>query len=129
MGGAFYPSRGEMQRDRCFSLTGPRTLPPMKVLGIETSCDETGIALYDTERGLLGQALFSQVDLHAVYGGVVPELASRDHVQRVLPLTREVLAHAGCQASVIDAVDYTAGDRKSTRLNSSHVKISYAVFC
>ena len=81
----------------------------MKVLGIETSCDETGIALYDTERGLLGQALFSQVDLHAVYGGVVPELASRDHVQRVLPLTREVLAQAGCQASEIDAVAYTAG--------------------
>src|SRR5690606_13128187 len=109
MGGAFYPSRGEMQSDRCFSPPGPLFLPPMKVLGIETSCDETGIALYDTERGLLGQALFSQVDLHAVYGGVVPELASRDHVQRVLPLSREVLVQAGCQASEIDAVAYTAG--------------------
>jgi N6-L-threonylcarbamoyladenine synthase len=81
----------------------------MIILGIETSCDETGIALYDTERGLLGQALFSQVELHALYGGVVPELASRDHVRRVLPLIRQVLDQAGCQASEIQAVAYTAG--------------------
>lgn len=83
--------------------------PIMIILGIETSCDETGIALYDTDRGLLGQALFSQVELHALYGGVVPELASRDHVRRVLPLIRQVLAQAGCQASDIQGVAYTAG--------------------
>ena len=57
----------------------------MKVLGIETSCDETGVALYDTERGLLADALYSQIDIHAEYGGVVPELASRDHVRKTLP--------------------------------------------
>lgn len=84
-------------------------LARMRILGIETSCDETGVALYDSERGLIGQALFSQVDLHATYGGVVPELASRDHVQRLLPLTKEVLAESGCVASDIDAVAYTAG--------------------
>ena len=58
----------------------------MKVLGIETSCDETGVAVYDSENGLLGHAVYSQVALHAGYGGVVPELASRDHIRRVLPL-------------------------------------------
>jgi N6-L-threonylcarbamoyladenine synthase len=63
----------------------------MNILGIETSCDETGVALYSTERGLLADALHSQVDLHAVYGGVVPEIASRDHVRRLLPLIRQVL--------------------------------------
>ena len=63
----------------------------MNVLGIETSCDETGVALYSTEQGLLADALHSQVDLHAVYGGVVPEIASRDHVRRLLPLIRQVL--------------------------------------
>lgn len=81
----------------------------MIILGIETSCDETGIALYDTDRGLLGQALFSQVELHALYGGVVPELASRDHVRRVLPLIRQVLEQAGVAAGQIDGVAYTAG--------------------
>lgn len=81
----------------------------MKILGIETSCDETGVALYDSERGLLGQALFSQIDLHATYGGVVPELASRDHVRRLLPLVDEVLAQAGCDKTALDAVAYTAG--------------------
>ncbi|WP_028695728.1 tRNA (adenosine(37)-N6)-threonylcarbamoyltransferase complex transferase subunit TsaD [Pseudomonas cremoricolorata] len=81
----------------------------MLVLGLETSCDETGVALYDSERGLLADALFSQIDLHRVYGGVVPELASRDHVKRMLPLIREVLASAGCVASDIDAIAYTAG--------------------
>ncbi len=59
----------------------------MLVLGVESSCDETGIALYDTEHGLLAHALYSQVEMHAEYGGVVPELASRDHIRRVLPLT------------------------------------------
>ena len=60
----------------------------MRVLGIETSCDETGVAVYDSERGLRGEALFSQIGLHAEYGGVVPELASRDHVRKLLPLVR-----------------------------------------
>jgi len=79
----------------------------MRVLGIETSCDETGVALFDTERGLVAEALHSQVDLHAVYGGVVPEIASRDHIRRLLPLIREVLADAGLRRA--DAIAYTAG--------------------
>ncbi len=81
----------------------------MLVLGLETSCDETGVALYDSEQGLLADALFSQIDLHRVYGGVVPELASRDHVKRMLPLIRQVLGEAGREAAHIDAVAYTAG--------------------
>lgn len=81
----------------------------MRVLGLETSCDETGVALYDSERGLLADALFSQIDLHRVYGGGVPELASRDHVKRMLPLIRQVLDEAGCQSGDIDAIAYTAG--------------------
>lgn len=79
----------------------------MRVLGIETSCDETGVAVYDTERGLLAHALHSQVDLHAVYGGVVPEIASRDHLKRLLPLIRQVLAEAGIERP--DAIAHTAG--------------------
>lgn len=79
------------------------------VLGIETSCDETGIALYDTGRGLLAHALHSQVAMHEQYGGVVPELASRDHIRRVLPLTRRVLAAAQAALADVDAVAYTAG--------------------
>jgi len=79
----------------------------MRVLGLETSCDETGVALYDTEHGLLAEALHSQVDLHAVYGGVVPEIASRDHLQRLLPLVRQVLDEAGVARP--DAIAYTAG--------------------
>ena len=81
----------------------------MRVLGLETSCDETGVALYDSERGLLADALFSQIDLHRVFGGVVPELASRDHVKRMLPLIRQVLAEAKCTAQDIDGIAYTAG--------------------
>ena len=83
--------------------------PPVKVLGIETSCDETGVALYDTEQGLLGDALHSQIAMHERYGGVVPELASRDHIQRVLPLTQQVLTQAGITLKQIDAIAYTAG--------------------
>jgi len=79
----------------------------MNVLGIETSCDETGAAVYSTERGLLAHALHSQVDLHAAYGGVVPEIASRDHLRRLLPLVREVLARAGVERP--DAIAHTAG--------------------
>ncbi|WP_338496930.1 tRNA (adenosine(37)-N6)-threonylcarbamoyltransferase complex transferase subunit TsaD [Pseudomonas sp. WP18] len=81
----------------------------MLVLGLETSCDETGVALYDSERGLLADALFSQIDLHRAYGGVVPELASRDHVKRMLPLIRQVLAEADCVPTEVDAIAYTAG--------------------
>jgi len=81
----------------------------MRVLGIETSCDETGIAIYDSHQGLLGHALHSQVALHAEYGGVVPELASRDHVQKTLPLIRQVLDETGLKAAAIDGVAYTAG--------------------
>ncbi len=81
----------------------------MRVLGIETSCDETGIALYCTEHGLLGQALHSQTAMHERYGGVVPELASRDHIRRVLPLTEQVLSQAGVTTAAIDAIAYTEG--------------------
>lgn len=79
----------------------------MNVLGLETSCDETAVAVFSTEFGLLSDALHSQVDLHAVYGGVVPEIASRDHLRRLLPLTRKVLADAGIDRP--DAIAYTAG--------------------
>ena len=81
----------------------------MRVLGIESSCDETGLALFDTERGLVADALHSQVDLHATYGGVVPELASRDHSRRLLPLLERVLAEAGWQLDDLDGIAYTAG--------------------
>ena len=81
----------------------------MLVLGIETSCDETGIALYSTESGLLSHALYSQVRMHEAYGGVVPELASRDHIRRVLPLTRQVMAQAGFALTDLNAIAYTAG--------------------
>jgi N6-L-threonylcarbamoyladenine synthase len=81
----------------------------MLVLGIETSCDETGVALFDSERGLLGHVLHSQVDMHAEYGGVVPELASRDHIRRLLPLVRKVLHRTGCQLADLDGVAVTEG--------------------
>lgn len=81
----------------------------MRVLGIETSCDETGVALFDTERGLVADALHSQVAMHADYGGVVPELASRDHTRRLLPLIEEVLASAEMTRRELDAIAYTAG--------------------
>jgi len=79
------------------------------VLGIESSCDETGLALYHGEKGLLAHALHSQVAVHQAYGGVVPELASRDHVHRLLPLLEDVMGRAGLQRDDIDAVAYTAG--------------------
>ena len=81
----------------------------MIVLGIESSCDETGLALYDTQRGLLAHALHSQIDMHAEYGGVVPELASRDHIRRALPLMRHVLEQAGLERDAIDGIAYTQG--------------------
>ena len=81
----------------------------MLVLGIETSCDETGFAIYDSERGLLAHCLYSQVALHAEYGGVVPELASRDHVRKILPMFNQVLAEAGITKQALDGIAYTAG--------------------
>ena len=85
----------------------------MKVLGIETSCDETGVAVYDTGRsgaaGLRAHAVYSQIALHAEYGGVVPELASRDHVRKLLPLIRQTLAEAELTTDDLDGVAYTAG--------------------
>jgi N6-L-threonylcarbamoyladenine synthase len=81
----------------------------MLILGIETSCDETGIALYDSERGLVADALYSQIELHREYGGVVPELASRDHIRKTLPLIQQVLDQAGLHKRDIEGVAYTAG--------------------
>ena len=81
----------------------------MKVLGIETSCDETGVAVYDSERGLLSHMLHSQVDIHAEYGGVVPEIASRDHVRKWVTLTKSCVAKAGIELRDLDAIAYTAG--------------------
>src|SRR5512146_1320100 len=81
----------------------------MRVLGIETSCDETGVAIYDSERGLVADAVHSQVAMHEAYGGVVPELASRDHIRRLVPLLNTVLAEAGVARADLGAVAYTAG--------------------
>ena len=81
----------------------------MPVLGIETSCDETACAIYDGERGLLAHALHSQIAMHAEYGGVVPELASRDHIRRINPLLREVLSQAGMKPQELSSIAYTAG--------------------
>jgi N6-L-threonylcarbamoyladenine synthase len=81
----------------------------MIVLGIESSCDETGLALYDSERGLLGHALHSQVAMHEAYGGVVPELASRDHVRRAVPLLEQILKQSALPLTSIDAIGYTQG--------------------
>mgnify|MGYP000365335374 FL=1 len=81
----------------------------MKILGIETSCDETGVAIYDTDNGLLAHELYSQVKLHADYGGVVPELASRDHVRKIVSLIKRTIANSGLSASDIDGVAFTRG--------------------
>lgn len=81
----------------------------MLVLGIESSCDETGVAIYDTDRGLIADQLHSQMAMHAEYGGVVPELASRDHIRRITPLTRACLAEAGVTLQDIDAIAFTQG--------------------
>jgi len=82
---------------------------PGPVLGIETSCDETGVAVFSVDRGLLAHALYSQIDMHAEYGGVVPELASRDHVRKLLPLIRSTLAQGGMTTRDLGGVAYTAG--------------------
>lgn len=81
----------------------------MRIIGIETSCDETGIAIYDDEQGLLSHQLYSQIKLHADYGGVVPELASRDHVKKTIPLIKAALAEANLTSKDIDGIAYTAG--------------------
>ena len=81
----------------------------MIVLGIETSCDDTGVAIYDSDNGLLADCLYSQIDIHGKYGGVIPELASRDHIRKTLPLVREVIARAGIDVKALDGVAYTAG--------------------
>jgi len=81
----------------------------MRILGIETSCDETGIAIYDEEKGLIAHELYSQIEMHADYGGVVPELASRDHVKKAIPLIKSCLAKAHMTKDDIDGVAYTAG--------------------
>jgi N6-L-threonylcarbamoyladenine synthase len=81
----------------------------MLVLGIETSCDETAVALYDGEKGLVANRVFSQVELHRRHGGVVPELASREHIERLLPMVEAVLAEAGTEPQAIDGIAYTAG--------------------
>jgi len=79
------------------------------VLGVETSCDETGVAVFDPEKGLLAHTLYSQIRMHADYGGVVPELASRDHIRRVLPMTRNILRESGSKLGDLGAVAYTQG--------------------
>ncbi len=81
----------------------------MRVLGIESSCDKTGVAIYDSNQGLIGEAVFSQIPLHAEYGGVVPELASRDHIRKILPLIEGTMSDAGLGPSDLDAIAYTAG--------------------
>lgn len=81
----------------------------MRILGIESSCDETGIAVYDSAAGLLGNALYSQVTMHGQYGGVVPELASRDHLRRLIPLLQQAMSQAKCDLPSIDAIAYTQG--------------------
>ncbi len=81
----------------------------MLIIGFESSCDETGVAVACTERGLLAHALHSQIAMHRDYGGVVPELASRDHIRRALPLLEEVLERAGAARTEIDAIAYTQG--------------------
>ncbi|WP_182517712.1 tRNA (adenosine(37)-N6)-threonylcarbamoyltransferase complex transferase subunit TsaD [Dokdonella fugitiva] len=90
-------------------MNQPIAKAPGPVLGVETSCDETGVAVYDLDRGLLAHTLYSQIRMHADYGGVVPELASRDHVRKLLPLVRETLARAGLGVGDLGGVAYTAG--------------------
>ncbi|MFI4969708.1 MAG: tRNA (adenosine(37)-N6)-threonylcarbamoyltransferase complex transferase subunit TsaD, partial [Lysobacterales bacterium] len=92
-------------------MNQPFAKPPGSgpVLGVETSCDETGVAVYDTARGLLAHTLYSQIRMHAEYGGVVPELASRDHVRKLLPLVRETLAAANLRVGELAGIAYTAG--------------------
>jgi len=107
-GCAFYTGPGKKAKFPCVTRTGVDN-PDMRVLGIETSCDETGVAVYDGAAGLLAHALHSQIALHARYGGVVPELASRDHVRKLLPLVRKVLKDSEISPEQVGGVAYTAG--------------------
>ncbi len=100
---------GVLQKLRTQTIQRRPAGTPNVVLGIESSCDETGVALYSGTQGLLAHRLHSQVALHAEYGGVVPELASRDHIRRLAPLVKEVLADAGITPREVDGVAYTAG--------------------
>ena len=81
----------------------------LRILGIETSCDETGVAVYDSEKGLMAHELYSQVRLHADFGGVVPELASRDHVRKLVPLIKRVMKNSGSTRGDMDGIAYTSG--------------------
>ena len=96
----------------------------MKVLGIESSCDETGVALIDSEKGLLADAVHTQIDMHRAYGGVVPELASRDHIRRALVLIDDVLSRAGVKTEEIDAVAVTEGPGLAGALLVGYVRRS-----
>src|SRR3990167_10638734 len=94
------PQAGEWDKNNVYN---------MNVLGIETSCDETGVAIYSSEKGLLADSVYSQIDIHKNFGGVVPELASRDHIQKTLPMIQEVLAKARLSLKEIDGIAYTKG--------------------
>ncbi len=94
-------------RKICHIIAKKHDITHMKILGIETSCDETGVAIYDSEQGLLAHTLYSQIALHAEYGGVVPELASRDHIQKLLPLVQACLDQAKIKANEIEGIAYT----------------------
>ena len=100
----------------------------MIVLGLETSCDETGLALYDSELGLRGQVLYSQIKLHAEYGGVVPELASRDHVRKLIPLMNQLLEQSGVKKQEIDAVAYTRTGFNGSVNDWSFVWKNFSIF-
>jgi N6-L-threonylcarbamoyladenine synthase len=104
-------SSGALQNSLIAYISGNQTkgIQLLRVLGIETSCDETGVAVYDGKLGLMAHALYSQAHIHAEYGGVVPEIASRDHVRKLLPLLDQCLDQAGCKRADIDGVAYTAG--------------------
>ena len=104
-----YCDKGPSDAGGYANMTPELGLKLMKILGIETSCDETGVAVYDSERGILSNQIYSQVKVHAPFGGVVPELASRDHIRKTLPLIRRTLNESHIDLSVIDGIAYTAG--------------------
>ena len=98
------------------------------ILAVETSCDETAAAVVKNGKEVLSNVISSQIALHTVYGGVVPEIASRNHIKKIDYVLAQALRKANMRAEEVDAIAVTS-DRKSTRLNSSHTMISYAVFC
>jgi len=95
-----------------------------RVIGIETSCDDTGVAVYDSEQGLLAHVLYSQIETHAEYGGVVPELAARDHIRKVIPLVDAALKQAGCESESIDAIAYTCGPGLAGLVSGGHTLLA-----